>query len=345
MKQLVNKGWFTLGVALIALIFSVLALIGFAGSAWIFYQQRELPGQEHAPSLIWNQVAAGLPVSVKTSELNNTTDVNDRFAVLQSQIQVLNSQMNRVSTQASASSKLGLSPMTLAKIDLNCALAELSLGGNSDMAIRFLNEARDELVLAHRPLETALLDHVLEGFAKPAAAISIKQTQSSIVDLEKSLSGLSFVLPISESDFANSNLSSKPIHTPGESAWKSAWIETWARIQSLIIIRDTQTVGEGLITNSSRQATVAAILFNLKDAEAALGAGQWSLFENALLLANARVQVSFQESTERTTWLNSLSSIRAYPLAVQAGLAKSSIEKILDSLSGSVSGSASGADA
>lgn len=318
-KKLSHQEWLSVGLSSIALIFSGISLIGILGAAWIFYEQKELPGQPKTPFFL-GQTA--LPADV-----NLNGNLRDQMAVLQAQIEQLNS----------AVSHSAVSPLMLAKVNLHCALAELSLGGRIDMAVRFIAEARDELTLAHRSAEATVLDHALASLslALPAknGLNTDQQVLNNLKNLENNLSGLAFNLPISQDDFKNSPLVQAQ-HQPNESTWRSAWEESWARVQSLVVMRNDQTVGEKLISDSAREATVADVLFNLKTAETGVMTGQWVLFQNALNLVNARVVISFQADQNRAEWLSLLDTVQHYPPAVETQLAKNSVEKVLDALAG-----------
>ncbi len=327
-RKLGSKEWFAVKLSLLALILSVVALLGVLGSAWIFYQQKELP---QLFSGLFPKSSEAMSGSLSTvadgQDSNQNSDIRDRLAVMQAQIEQLNS----------ALAHSAVNPLDMAKVNLHCALAELALGGHLDSAIRFIYEARDELVLAHRTAEVNLLDRALSNLSvAPSKSGVDKQTLGSLGKLESTVQELSFVMPVDPKDFKTVP-STSPNPIAGESAWKSAWEESWARVQSLVIIRNDQTVGENLITDSARQATVADVLLNLKTAEIALMTGQWVMFSNALNLASARVTVSFQENSQRDAWLSLLEIVQNYPPVAQEKLARMSVERVLDSLAGAQS--------
>ena len=139
---------------------------------------------------------------------NNLQNVQDQVAVLAAELEALKANSLKNNSQINSKNNLintDLASIELAKMDLHLALSELGQGGDLKLILRFLNDAKQELLLGHRLVESKLLDSVVESLKNNQNSqdqqINQAKQLASFNDLIKSLGTLSFVLPVDPQEF------------------------------------------------------------------------------------------------------------------------------------------------
>ncbi len=337
-----GKEWVILGLSSGAFILAVLACVGTLFSLGTFFVQKELPWQSRTA---WFSES-----SVNASSANNASSVEnmdqkDQIAVLQVELEALKASVLKNNSTGLvgggvAAQNLTAVPLQLAKMDLHLALAELTQGGDLNLALGFLKTAQQELLAAHCLLESQLLAPLITQIqANNSPNRVASNSQNNINFLIKNLGALSFNLPVNIQDINTQDLNTQnlthknnPKNNPSPNIWESGLEQSWNRIQGLLIIRENQTVGEFLLLDSTREALLASVIFELQDAQGLSHSGQWGAYDQALAQIESQVTLNFQDNAQRQAWLNKLQSLRQAPeIAMQAAI-KNSVIKILEVL-------------